>query len=117
MAYPGIKKKNNSDHYNFFTRLAVNWTQFGALDGYTTTDGYGPDIIIPFSSQSVSFLNEGTGTIEYSFDGTNVHGDLISGTACAGLTFDNRVISLVWFRVKSGSTGPINLRIEAWGVR
>jgi hypothetical protein len=117
MAYPNVKKKKNADKNNFFQRLAVNWSQFGAPDGYTLVDGYGPDIVIPFSTQSVSFLNEGTGTIEYSLDGTTVHGDLISGTATAGLTFDNRVMSCIWFRIKTGSTGPINLRIEAWGVR
>lgn len=116
MAYP-VSKKHKADQSNFFQRLSVNWSQFGAPDGYTTSDGYGPDIIIPFSTQSVSFLNEGSGTVEYSFDGTTLHGDLISGTACSGLTFDNRVVCFIWFRIKTGSTGPINVRIEAWGVR
>lgn len=120
MAHPGVKQKNRPNDFNFFTKLAVNWSQFGALDGYTPTDGYGPDIIIPFSTQAFSFINEGSGatnTIEYSFDGQHVHGDLIPGTLSASLVFNNRVASLIWFRLKAGSSGPVNLRIEAWGIR
>lgn len=117
MAYPGIKKIGNNN-YNFFTKIDVNWSQFGAPDGYTIRDGYGPDLIIPFVTQGLSFINEGTSTsnsVEYSFDGINVHGDLVPTTPSQGLVFDVRVISLIWFRLKQGSTGPVTIRVEAWG--
>lgn len=117
MAYPGIKKVGLSKT-DFFTTLAVNWAQFGAPDGYTVIDGYGPDLIIPFTTVGLSFINEGatsTKAVEYSFDGVNVHGDLIPTTASATLLFTNRVVSLIWFRLKSGSTGPVSVRVEAWG--
>ena len=116
MAYAHIKKTQGHD-FNFFSKVAVNWTQFGASDGYTTADGYGPDLVITFSTQTVMFLNEGNGVVEYSFNGTTVHGELDSTKASAGLTFDNRVICLIWFRIKAGSSGPINVSVHAWGIR
>lgn len=120
MAYPYKRKRVNTDKYNYFQRLSVNWSQFGAPDGYTVADGYGPDIVIPFITQGLTFLNEGAATsnsVEYSFDGETVHGDLIPTKANAGLTFDNRSVSYIWFRLKAGSTGPVDVRIEAWASR
>lgn len=119
MAYPGVRKVR-AKSFDFFEKVDVNWTQFGAPDGYTVTDGYGPDVIIPFSTQAISFINEGaltTNAIEYSFNGVDVHGDMIPNTPSGGLVFDARVVSLIWFRLKSGSTGPVTVRIEAWGIR
>jgi hypothetical protein len=116
MAYPGIKKKTGKS-FNFYKLLEVDWEQFGAPDGYTLQDGYGPDIIIPFSTQSVSFVSLGldaTNTVEYSFNGTDIHGDLTPQTPSAALIFDNRQLSLIWFRLQPGSTGPVTIRIEAW---
>lgn len=116
MAYPHIKKKTGKS-FNFYQLLEVDWEQFGAPDGYTIEDGYGPDIIIPFSTTSVSFINFesfSTNAVEYSFNGIDVHGDITPQTPSAGLIFDNRQISLIWFRVKDGSTGPATIRIEAW---
>jgi hypothetical protein len=116
MAYPHIKKTQGKD-FNFFNKIEVNWSQFGAPDGYTVEDGYGPDLIIPFSTQTVMFINEGAGTVEYSFNGNTIHGELDSTKASAALSFDNRVISTIWFRIKSGSSGPINISVHAWGIR
>jgi len=117
MAYKNIKKKIKPD-YNFYQILPVNWTQFGASDGYTVEDGYGPDIIIPFPTQAVTFVNYGatsSNTIEYSFNGTTVHGDMVPGTSTGSCVFDFRTVSTIWFRLKAGSSGPVNIRIEAWG--
>jgi hypothetical protein len=116
MAYPGIKKKTGKS-FDFYEIIEVDWEQFGAPDGYTITDGYGPDIIIPFSTQVVSFVNFAplsTNAVEYSFNGIDVHGDITPQTPSAGLIFDNRKISLIWFRIKAGSTGPVSIRVEAW---
>ena len=95
--------------YNFFKRLAVNATTFA-----TTAD-----MLIPIQVESITFQNEGTGSqaIEYSFNGQTVHGDLTVGTNSASLTFLNRPICKIWWRVKSGTSGPVNVRVEAWAIR
>ena len=112
MGYPGVTKTQGRD-FNFYQVLPVNWSTFGG----GASDGYGCDMIITFTTTGVMFLNEGTGTVEYSFNGSTVHGELASGSPTAGLTFDNRVISLIWFRVKTGSNGPINVSVQAWSIR
>jgi len=119
MAFKNIKKTQGRD-FNFFQKLEVNWTQFGAPDGYTTADGYGPDVVITFPTQSVMFLNEetsATNVVEYSFNGTTVHGELDPTLPSRGVAFDNRAVSLIWFRLKSGSSGPVTVRIDAWGTK
>jgi hypothetical protein len=119
VAFPGIKKTHGRD-FNYFTKTAVNWTQFGAPDGYTLADGYGPDQVITFSTYGLIFNTEGSGgtnIVEYSFNGTTVHGELVPSTNRATLTFLNRVESLIWFRLKSGAAGPITVSVEAWSIR
>jgi hypothetical protein len=54
VAYKNIKKNQGKD-FNFFQKLDVNWPQFGAPDGYTIEDGYGPDMIVPFSTYGLIF--------------------------------------------------------------
>lgn len=119
MAFPGYTVKVHDRNFNYFIKTAVNWSQFGAPDGYTVADGYGCDQFIKFSTYGVIFNTEGssTNTVEYSFDGHTVHGELVPGTNRATLTFLNRVMSMIWFRVKSGSSGPITVSVEAWGIR
>lgn len=115
MAYPGIKPTRV--RYNHYEKISVNWSQFGAPDGWTQQDGYGPDVYINFNAKSFLLINEGTAetnTVEYSFNGTTVHGELVPGTVTEGIAFDNRPVDLIWFRLKSGSTGPVTIRVEAW---
>lgn len=111
--YPGIGYTNQGRDYNFFQKLAVTSTTFGG----GSVDGYQPDMVITFPTQSVMMLNMGTGVIEYSFNGNTVHGELNSANASAGLSFDSRVVSCIWFRVQTGSTGPITVGVHAWGTR
>jgi len=111
--FPGIGYKTQGRDYNFYQVANVSATTFGG----GSVDGYQPDMIIRFSTTGVMFLNEGTGTVEFSFNGTTVHGELASGTSTSALSFDNRVISLIWFRVKSGSSGPIAVSVQAWSIR
>lgn len=92
--------------YNYFNNLTV--------DGYAfpTT----PQVNFNFNSNGFTFLTKGTvasNTIEYSFDGYNTHGDLVPGSAAAGVTFDMRHESKVWFRRIGGPS--VTVRIEAWG--
>lgn len=119
MAFKGIKKNHGYD-FNYYSSLSVSWTQFGAPDGYTTTDGYGPDLVIKFPTYGVIFTNESTGqVIEYSFNGTTIHGVLDGATTSTTrvVTFLNRPISLIWLRLKSGSAGPATVTVTAWGTR
>ena len=111
MGYPGIKKLQGRD-FNYYQEVNVNWTAFGG----NSSDGYGPDLIIPFTTQGVLFLNQGSGVVEYSFNGSTKHGELNSAGLTQSLAFDNRVISLIWFRLKNGSPGSINVAVSAWSI-
>jgi hypothetical protein len=121
----GVVKPQGRD-YNYFNKLAISWSSFGGGNNGN------PDIFIPFSTQTVRFTNmtvDGylptTGAsplsvisvVEFSFNGTTVHGELGSGLHNVSLEFNNRVIGLVWFRVQSGSSGTVNVNVDAWGIR
>lgn len=111
MAFPGVLKPQGRD-FNFFQKLAVNWSTFGG----NASDGKGCDLIIAFPTQSITFLNESaSGVLEGSFNGQTVHFELDPTLPSRGLVFDNRVVSLIWFRVKAGSSGPITVSVTAWG--
>lgn len=97
-----IRPNKSKTNFNFFKKLTVTASNF---------DGYQSDITIPFSTYTVTFFLESGSSVQYSFDGVNVHGDMTSGQASATLTFQNRVISRAWFK----GTGTV--RIEAWGLR
>lgn len=108
---------------NFYKEVSVSSSIFGgdtAPDGYSAIDGYNCNALITFSTQGVIFLNHGltsTQVIEVSFNGNTVHDVLDPSQPSKGVTYDNRVISKIWFRVKSGSTGPIIVSIRAWALR
>jgi len=112
MAYYKISKKTQGRDFNFFQKLDVNTTSFGV-----GSDSQQPDIIISFANYGLILTNETTGQIvEVSFNGNTVHCEL-NGTVTSTtriLNFSNRQISMIWFRVKSGSTGPINITVTAW---
>jgi hypothetical protein len=112
--YPNIGKITHGRDFNFYQKVQVVSTSFGG----NTVDGQQPDVVITFTTQSVMFLNENTtGTVEYSFNGSTVHGELDPTLPSRAMTFDNRTVSCIWFRVKSGSTGPITVRVDAWATR
>lgn len=117
MAIKNIKKNHGHD-FNFYNSTSVSWSQFGAPDGYTLADGYGPDLAITFSTYGIMFTNETSGSVvEYSFNGNVVHGvlDGTSGSTTRVVMFNNRVVSLIWFRLKSG--GAATITTTAWGIR
>ena len=101
--------RDNRD-YNFYTKVDINWSNFGE-----NTDGYAPDVVIKFGGNHLMLLNENDdGVVEYSFNGRTVHGELDPNLPTKGLTFDMRPVNYIWFRVKSGSIGPIKVRIDSW---
>ena len=109
--YPGIGYKKQGFSFNFFQKVVVAAATFGG----ESTDGYQPDLIIPFSTSSVIFTNYGASVVEYSFNGYNIHGELtIYGTnpQRSSLLFQNRPVSMVWFRMQSG--GSATVAVEAW---
>lgn len=106
----GMGPINYGIDHNFFDKIAVSSSSFN-----TNADAF-----IPFVTQGVMFLNLGSGgtnTVEFSFNGTTVHGELNPANASVGLTFNNRVIGKIWFRLASGSTGPVTVSVNAWAVR
>ena len=112
--FPNIGYTAYGRDFNFFQKLAVTATGFGS----NSTDGYQPDMIITFPTYTVTFqLETPSSYIQYSFNGTTIAGDMNNNTGfnSYNLTFQNRVISKVWFKVVSGSS-PV-VRVEAWGIR
>lgn len=110
--FPGLGYITRGRDFNFFQKVSVSATTFGG----GSVDGYQPDLLIKFPTQSLIFLNESAGVIEYSFNGFTVHGQLDGGTTSLTkmLKFDNRVVSLIWFRSTSGTQ---TVSVQAWGVR
>lgn len=92
---------------NFFTKVNVSSTSFQAA---------GQKISWDFTSIGIAIMNESktdSDIIEYSFDGTNVHGDMTPGLPSAGIIFDNRCENTIWFRLKQEGI-PITVRVETW---
>lgn len=123
--YPGIGKLTFGYDHNFFAKVSVTWSTFGG----GSIDGYQPDvfILLPEPTSTVILTNlTATSTtdgyasgsvLEYSFNGNTVHGELGSNTNNFSLTFQDRVISSIWFRTQSGSSSSLNVSIQAWGIR
>ena len=103
----GMGKITNGFDWNFFDKISVSSSTFNNT----------ADVFIPFTTQGVMLLNLGTGVVEVSLNGNTVHMELNSANASAGLTFDNRVIGKIWFRIQTGSSGPIVVSVNAWATR
>lgn len=88
--------------FNYFRIISVDSVSFSTV----------PQVSFGFIPQGFSFINRGVDVIEYSFDGSTVHGDLDPSDESIGLTFNNRLESKVWFRSPGA---PQNVRVEAWG--
>ena len=105
--------------FNFFQKIAVSATGYGS----NSADGYTCDAIITFPTYTVMFTNYSAANatnsvVEYSFNGNITHGELNPlYPASISKIFQNRVVSKIWFRVQSGSTGTITVAVEAWGIR
>jgi len=114
--FPGIGKITNGRDFNYYQSLSITATTFAG----NTIDGYQPDAVITFPSYGLILTNETSGEIvEYSFNGTTVHGQL-DGTATSTtriMSFLNRQVSCIWFRVKTGSSGTVNVTVTAWATR
>lgn len=95
--------KTQGHDFNYFQRLSISNTTFSSS----------PDITIPFRGvPSIFLVNEGSNTIQYSFNGLTVHGDLVPGTLSSALAFNGRGQSLIWFKLPSGAASTI--RVETF---
>lgn len=109
--FPGVGYKTQGVDFNYFQQFTITNTTFGGQ----SIDGYQPSDIIRFPTYSVIFINTGSTPVNYSFNGTTLHGIIgASGTPTGFLEFNNRVISLMWFSVSSGSG---SIQVHAWGIR
>ncbi len=88
---------------NYFSRTTISSASFPAVSA--------PSISFGFQASSFSLINEGTGTISYSFDGTTVHGDLVAGTPSAAMVFKDRGANMIWLKLSSGAAS--SCRVEA----
>lgn len=108
MPLSGIKKPVGRD-FNFFQKITVTWNSFG--NG--SADGYSPDMFITFPTTGIMLLNEdAVSVVECSFNGTTVHDELSQVAGSKDVSYDNRRISKIYFRLKSGSSAIISVR--AW---
>jgi hypothetical protein len=89
--------------FNFFQNVTVT----ASISAFNTD----ADVIITFPTYTVTFMVASGASVQYSFNGNTIHGDLNGSGPNNILTFQNRVISKIWFR----GTGPV--RVEAWGIR
>ena len=95
----------NGTDFNFFEKIDVADTEFpNEAQVWPRFRG---------AFYSFSLANEGGGVIEYSFNGNTVHGDLTPSTPTQALTFDQRRVTKIWFRVTGGSS---TVRVEGWGA-
>ncbi len=114
--FPGIGFITNGRDFNYYNSFNVTTTTFGG----DSVDGYQPTAIITFPSYGLILTNETSGqVVEYSFNGNTVHG-VLNGTSTSTtriMTFLNRQVSCIWFRVQTGSTGTVVVTVTAWGIR
>ena len=94
----------------FFENVAVNWTTFAG-----TSDGYHPTNF-GFTTQTIMLSNQGSGVVEFSFDGVTVAGQLDPNDVTSSLSFDNLATTAIWFRLKSGSVGTVTIAVQAWSI-
>lgn len=123
--FPGTGSVTLGYDRNFFQKASVTATGFGSNnDGSPYVPGPQPDMIIPFNTGGVILTNltlaSGTyaagSVVEYSFNGQVVHGELGSASANISMLFLNRPVAKIWFRVQTGSTGPISVSVQAWST-
>lgn len=96
-----LKRKDS----NFFKKASVSTSDFA--DSIASWN---------FNSQGIAIMvqsNNINDVIQYSFDGTTVHGDMVPNFPSQAIVFDNRVQNKIWFR-RETSGDPVLVRIEAW---
>lgn len=91
----------SADKFNYFNVFTVDSNDFADHEAD-----------LGFHTAGLLLVNRGGSTVEYSFDGTNVHGELGTSSPEDSLVFHNRMVDKVFLRAASGSNA---VRVEAWG--
>lgn len=108
--FPGIGYTTQGRDWNFFQKITVTASSYGG----SSVSGEQPDIILPFTTQSILFLNEDSSSIiSVSFNGTTQHDELNPILPSRSVVYDNRVISKIWFKLVSGSSAVVSVRAFA----
>ena len=98
-----MSKINIGYDTNFFQLITISNTEFPD----------DPSVRINIKDQQcLSLVNYGNATIEYSFNGNILHGDMRPNTPTEGIIFDNRRAGQIWLRSPTGVACEI--RVEAW---
>lgn len=98
----GLGPINQGFSHNFFQRLTVSNATFNNQ----------PDVILNIRGvPSVSIINEGSGTVVYSWNGSATHGDMVAGTPSSRLVFNHHGGNQLWFKLSSGAASSV--RVEA----
>ena len=90
---------------NFFEIVTVDNSDF---DGYTDWGFNSIGFLISLENGSDNDV------VEYSFNGTAVHGRMKVNTITSALAFDNRVQTKIYFRKPVGPSASIDVRLEVW---
>lgn len=93
----------NGKDFNFYQRMVVSSGTFQS----------NADVVFNFRGQEgLLLINEGTGVVEVSFNGTTVHARLDSSNAATNkMQFDHRRVSRIWLRTTSGTP---TIQVQAW---
>lgn len=104
MPQTGVPKQNNGADHNHWERVAdITATSFADF----------ADVAFRFkgAAKEIILTVEGGTTVEYSFNGNTVHGEVIPSSDRSQLIFTRRPAIGMWFKVASG-TGIVT--VEAW---
>jgi len=96
---------NRRKDINFFDKLYVSSTSFSDHRVGWNFTSVGIALMVESDNQA--------DVIQYSFDGTTVHGDMTPLRPSEGIVFDNRFQNKVWFR-RATPGDPVLVRVEAW---
>lgn len=73
-----------------------------------------PDLTINIiDNESLLFINEGSGAIEISFDGSVVHSELNPSSGTNSLIANYPSVNKIWFRLKSGAASTVRVQNDA----
>jgi hypothetical protein len=91
--------------WNFFAKPTISDTGFPAS----------PQVMINLAThvQGFSITLTSGAQVEYSFNGTTLHGDLVAAEGTKSVQFNNRTATKIFFRSAAGAT----VRVEAWATK